>query len=675
MLACFIPQSGGLGNRLLNLAKEEEYALTGTTPSSPISSSTSGMAQFGFSGNAGGVGLRCDTGLLLAPSASALTAAASCKPALTATRNNLWGNTTTNTGGRDWFFRAVDHSPDDLNGGYYNGSGYVEARYTTSGQYTNLYHNIAMRFSPTIHDVWSDGVIVATGTGTSQTFDMPVSFMFATNNGDSFQGTVEAGWLWNRALSDDELRLLNERPWEMLLPETRRHFFIDNSSEYAFKIREGGTSSTTAQGARNRMGLAASGQGILAGTGLTGGGTLSKNPTAVITIAADTSPSSPFAFAATGLTASEGVIRTSGTTLAVAAALKSDIPGLTEDTIPDVATDFVMTYDSSASAHKKVKLTNLPAGTVVGGSNATYTGAAGSEPAGIAGDLYFPNNGFAIQRYAGGWGHTWGPVYPLNYPPAAASGVSTTLNGGINNSVTALTLTSASGFPSAPYTILIGTEEIRVTASSGTTVSAMTRGWDGTTAASHSNGDTITLLNWEWVNQGSATVTQTTNNGIYMSTPAASGVSFHSQVRPIGSFTSVRGMLLPSIGSTTTTQGATGLVLRESSSGKVCIFMLYQTSQGNQLYVQYGTSFTAITTTPLSAFLYQGNVSPLMMRIDPTATNMLFYVSSDGANWWQIHSLAKATPFSSVADQWGYAVQSNSATWGANATLISWTEQ
>ncbi len=674
MLACIIPQNGGMGNRVLNMAREEEYAISGTVtnPYSPLNP-TGYMAQFGFTGSNGGVGMRVDTGLLLAPTASTLTAAAIAKPGATA-RNNLWGNTTTNTGGRDWFLRVIDHTPDDLNGGYYNGSGYVEARYTTSGNYVNQFHNVAMRFSPTLHDVWSDGAIVATGTGTSQTFDMPVSLYYAVNNGDTFLGTVEAAWLWNRTLSDDEMRLLNEKPWDMLLPETRRHFYFDNSSEFAFKIREGGTSSTTKELARRRLRTAGFNK-ITPGAGLQGGGRLNDNENNELTLAIDTLPTSIVALSATGLTASEGVIRTSGTTLATAADLKSDIPGLTADATPDSAADYVMTYDASASTHKKVLLSNLPAGSVVGGSNSTYTGAAGSEPAGIAGDLYFPNNGFAVQRYSGGWSHPWGPIYPLSYPPAAASGVSTTLNGAINNSVTALTLTSASGFPSAPYTILIGTEEIRVTASSGTTVSAMTRGWDGTSAASHSNGDTITLLNWEWVNQGSASVTQTTNSGIYLSTPAASGVSFHSQVRPIGSFTSVRGYLLPSLGSTTTAQGATGLVLRESSSGKVCIFMLYQSSQGNQIYVQYGTSFTAITTTPLSAFLYQGNVSPLMMRIDPTGTNMLFYVSSDGANWWQIHSLAKATPFSSVADQWGYAVQSNSATWGANATLISWTEQ
>ncbi len=490
---------------------------------------------------------------------------------------------------------------------------------------------------------------------------------------------MEAAWLWNRALSDDEMRLLNERPWDMLQPESRSFFFFDNSSELAFKVREGGTSSTTAAGARAKLAAAAAYTNLVAGYGLTGLGRLPTNP-GTLTVAVDPTviPAlADTALAATSLTASNGVKRVSGSTLGAAAEFQADIPGLTADASPDAAADYVITYDASASAHKKVLLTNLPAGSVVGGTgNDTTTGTAGSESGGATGDLFFPSDGVAIERYTGStWAANWGPIYPLTYPPAAASGVSTTLNGAINNSVTALTLTSASGFPSAPYTILIGTEEIRVTASSGTTVSAMTRGWDGTTAASHSNGDTITLLNWEWVNQGSATVTQMTNSGIYLSTPAASGVSFHSQVRPIASFTSVRGFLLPSLGSTTTAQGATGLVLRESSSGKVCIFMLYQSSQGNQIYVQYGTSFTAITTTPLSAFLYQGNVSPLMMRIDPTGSNMLFYVSSDGQNWWQIHSLAKATPFTTAPDQWGYAVQSNSATWGANVTLISFKEQ
>ncbi len=64
------------------------------------------------------------------------------------------------------------------------------------------------------------------------------------------------------------------------------------------------------------------------------------------------------------LTASEGVQMGSGT-------VKSDINGLTADASPDGANDYVMTYDASASAHKKVLINNLPS---AGGAptSATY---------------------------------------------------------------------------------------------------------------------------------------------------------------------------------------------------------------------------------------------------------------------------------------------------------------
>lgn len=40
--------------------------------------------------------------------------------------------------------------------------------------------------------------------------------------------------------------------------------------------------------------------------------------------------------------------------------LNFDLTELSEDTAPDSANDFIVTYDASASAHKKVKLTNIP---------------------------------------------------------------------------------------------------------------------------------------------------------------------------------------------------------------------------------------------------------------------------------------------------------------------------
>ena len=44
-----------------------------------------------------------------------------------------------------------------------------------------------------------------------------------------------------------------------------------------------------------------------------------------------------------------------------------DIPSLTADASPDGTADYVVTYDASASTHKKVLLDNLP-----GGSSSNY---------------------------------------------------------------------------------------------------------------------------------------------------------------------------------------------------------------------------------------------------------------------------------------------------------------
>lgn len=70
----------------------------------------------------------------------------------------------------------------------------------------------------------------------------------------------------------------------------------------------------------------------------------------------------------------------------------------------------------------------------------------------------------------------------------------TTLSAGINNSVTSLSVASATLFPTTGnFRIRIGTELLLVTAVSGTTFT-VTRGIENTTAASHSSGDDVTLI-------------------------------------------------------------------------------------------------------------------------------------------------------------------------------------
>lgn len=69
------------------------------------------------------------------------------------------------------------------------------------------------------------------------------------------------------------------------------------------------------------------------------------------------------------------------------------------------------------------------------------------------------------------------------------TGVQATLSASITNSDTTLTVSSAANFPSAGvFRIRIENEVIVVGAVSGTTLSSLTRGAEGTTAASHSGG-------------------------------------------------------------------------------------------------------------------------------------------------------------------------------------------
>lgn len=84
------------------------------------------------------------------------------------------------------------------------------------------------------------------------------------------------------------------------------------------------------------------------------------------------------------------------------------------------------------------------------------------------------------------------PAWPISVQTVAnmyvaVNELQNNLNGNITNSVTTLTLNSTTGFP-AYGTVLIDNEVILYTGISGANLTGLTRGFDGTTAASHTNG-------------------------------------------------------------------------------------------------------------------------------------------------------------------------------------------
>ena len=71
----------------------------------------------------------------------------------------------------------------------------------------------------------------------------------------------------------------------------------------------------------------------------------------------------------------------------------------------------------------------------------------------------------------------------------------TTLNGAINDSVTSIVVDVSFGISTSTlYRILIGSEIMQVTAGAGGLTWTVTRGIDGTSAASHSDEDVVTHL-------------------------------------------------------------------------------------------------------------------------------------------------------------------------------------
>ena len=117
-------------------------------------------------------------------------------------------------------------------------------------------------------------------------------------------------------------------------------------------------------------------------------------------------------------------------------------------------------------------------GSVESGSGATTSGGIRVK--------HFYSIGPAVEESTAGWGlGSWGGT--------AGYVLTSTLDGAIDASATSLTLAESGSFP-ATGVVLVGSERISYTGNdSGTEIlSGLTRGSDNTTAASHSDGATVT---------------------------------------------------------------------------------------------------------------------------------------------------------------------------------------
>jgi len=141
-------------------------------------------------------------------------------------------------------------------------------------------------------------------------------------------------------------------------------------------------------------------------------------------------------------------------------------------------------YNSTDFEDVKFMITSIPTTTTCTITmSSAESGAGASTSGGIRVKSYY-RVGPALEAAATGWSlGQWGGTQSGQFL--------STLSSGINASVTSLTIASATSFPSSG-TVIIGTELIAYASISGNTLSSLTRGASGTTAAIHSSGATVT---------------------------------------------------------------------------------------------------------------------------------------------------------------------------------------
>ena len=137
-------------------------------------------------------------------------------------------------------------------------------------------------------------------------------------------------------------------------------------------------------------------------------------------------------------------------------------------------------FNSANFDDNKFQVTSIPTSTTLTLTMASNEGGSGATTSGgIRVKHYYPV-GPAVEVASTGWGlGSWGGVQQGQF--------TSTLSSGINASVTSLTIASASSFPTSGR-IQIGSELIIYTGVTSNTLTGLTRGALGTTAAIHSSG-------------------------------------------------------------------------------------------------------------------------------------------------------------------------------------------
>lgn len=262
----------------------------------------------------------------------------------------------------------------------------------------------------------------------------------------------------------------------------------------------------------------------------------------------------------------------------------------------------------------------------------------------------------------------------------------TTLSASMTDSTTTATVTAGSVFPAdGDFRILINSELMLVTARSGNNLT-VTREIENTTAAAHSDTDTVHAIltagglqdytkentwhgntspalriynlssgapavvsDFTWVNQGSATATDR-DGRIVLNSPTSASVNLRGlyQTAPTAPYEII--LAVHAIGERANF-GQFGLFFREDSSSKL---MSISRVFNGQIEIPKYTDATTFDSLLGSSVNWDFGQSVKWFKIENDDTDLKFFVGPNGQDWIEFGSEGKGVHFTTAPDQVGF---------------------
>ena len=298
----------------------------------------------------------------------------------------------------------------------------------------------------------------------------------------------------------------------------------------------------------------------------------------------------------------------------------------------------------------------------------------------------------------------------------------TTLNGAINDTVTSVTVTDAGSYPLlGDFRILVGSEVMHVISRASHTLTVV-RGVDGTSAASHSDLDTVDVIltkagldsyfdhvlsgpsaryparlldasgnrvtasDFTFDNQGTAFAEDNPDGSITLvsdeNETANTQLHVLYKTAPTAPWTVTAGFQVAVGWDWASTQTTGGLLCRENSTGEFINLSCSTSAPGGALFDCFHWNSPISFNVRIPGLLQPDfNANWVWMQIEDDNVDLFFRVSYDGINFYEIGSDTRTDFMAGGPDEIGFSISERGQgsagilTARHEITLKSWTEE